>query len=83
MRVRARAANTFRMAPRKQLQVHVLCPNCEASGKARVTQIDVPGMPDPAFRVDAYPPGFSEVKPSALLHETVVKCDCAQEFHLL
>ena len=71
------------MAARKQLQVHVLCPNCGASGEARVTQIDVPGGPDPAFRVDAYPPGFSEVKPSALLHETVVRCDCGQEFQLL
>jgi hypothetical protein len=71
------------MAERKQLEVHVLCPNCGASGEARVTQIDVPGMPDPAFRVDAYPPGFTEVKPSALLHETVVKCDCGQELHLL
>jgi hypothetical protein len=71
------------MVARKQLEVHVLCPNCDASGKARVTQIDVPGGPDPAFRVDAYPAGFSEAKPSALLHETGIKCDCGHEFHLL
>jgi len=51
------------MAAQKQLEVHVLCPSCGASGEARVTQIDVPGMPDPAFRVDAYPP--SEPGPRA------------------
>jgi hypothetical protein len=44
---------------------------------------DIPRLHDPAFRVDDYPEGFSEAKRSVNRKETLVRCDCGQEFYLL
>jgi hypothetical protein len=71
------------MAARNRFELDILCPNCGASGQALVSENHDPEMPDPAFRVEAYPQGFSEEKASALRQETLVKCKCGQVFYLL
>ena len=71
------------MAARNRFELDILCPNCGASGEARASENDDPDMPDPAFRVDEYPDGFSEEKRSACRHETMVRCRCGQVFYLL
>jgi hypothetical protein len=71
------------MAARKRFELDILCPNCGATGNARVSRNDGPDPADAAFRVDEYPPGFSEEKRSASRHETVVECRCGQVFYLL
>ena len=59
-------------------RLDVLCPNCCATGELR--EIDNAAS---AFRVYAYPEGFSEVRSSADYRETAVRCNCGQEFYLL
>lgn len=71
------------MPARKCFELHILCPSCGATGEARVSESDDPGTPAPAFRVDEYPPGFSEKNRSAARPETLVACRCGQVFYLL
>ena len=71
------------MAARNRFALDILCPNCGADGEARGSEHAGSDMPDPAFRVDEYPPGFSEEKQSATRHETMVQCRCGQVFPLL
>jgi hypothetical protein len=71
------------MAGRKYFELDILCPNCGASGDARVSENNDAGMSDPGFRVDEFPRGFSGKKPSADRHEILVQCECGQEFYLL
>jgi hypothetical protein len=71
------------MAARNRSELDILCPNCGASGEALVSENNDPDVPDPAFRVEAYPQGFSEQKPAASRQETMVRCKCGQEFYLL
>jgi hypothetical protein len=66
-----------------RFELDILCPNCGANGDARVCENDAPDMPAPAFRVEVYPLGFSEEKPSTTRHETMVRCQCGQMFYLL
>jgi hypothetical protein len=71
------------MAERNRFELDVLCPNCGARGQALVSENNNPDMPDPGFRVEAYPHGFSEEKPSTHRHDTMVQCKCGQVFYLL
>lgn len=71
------------MPAQNRFELDILCPNCGATGDARVSGNDGPEMPDPAFRVGEYPPGFSEEKRSAIHHETLAACSCGQMFYLL
>jgi hypothetical protein len=71
------------MTARNRFELVILCPNCGATGGARVSENDGPGTADTAFRVDEYPPGFSEEKRAASRDETLVVCRCGQVFHLL
>jgi hypothetical protein len=71
------------MAGRRQFELDILCPNCGADGDARASENDGPDMPDPGFRVDEYPHGFSEEKSSPHRHETRVRCKCGQVFFIL
>jgi hypothetical protein len=71
------------MPARKRFELDILCPNCGAAGEAHASGNDGPDTPDPAFRVDEYPPGFSEEKRSASRRETLVACRCGQTFYLL
>ena len=66
------------MAYAKRLNLDILCPNCGATGDAQVSDES-----QPAFHVDIYPEGFSEISSSVLRQETKVRCDCDQEFYLL
>jgi hypothetical protein len=68
---------------RSRFELDILCPNCGANGDARVSENDAPDISAPAFRVEAYPPGFFEERPSATRHETMVRCRCGQVFYLL
>jgi hypothetical protein len=71
------------MTARKRLELDILCPSCGATGEARVSENDGPDEPDTAFRVDEYPPGFSEERRAVSLHETIAACRCGQVFYLL
>jgi len=71
------------MATRNRFELDLLCPNCGATGNARVSENDGRETADTAFRVDEYPPGFSEEKRAASRHETLVACRCGQVFYLL
>jgi hypothetical protein len=71
------------MAARNRFVLEIVCPKCDASGEARVSEHHDPDIPDPAFRVDDYPEGFSEEKRSACCQETLVQCRCGQAFYLL
>jgi hypothetical protein len=71
------------MAARNRFELDILCPNCGASGEALVSENSDSDTSDPAFRVEAYPQGFFEHKPSASRHETMVRCKCGQVFYLL
>jgi hypothetical protein len=66
------------MAARDWFELEILCPNCGARGDARVSDND-----DTGFRIDKYPEGFSEISPSVSRQETMVRCECGQEFCLL
>lgn len=70
------------MAVRNRFELDILCPNCGAHGDACVFE-NAPDMSAPVFRVEAYPLGFFEEKPSATRHETMVRCQCGQVFYLL
>jgi hypothetical protein len=70
------------MATRNRFELAILCPNCGAAGNARASQYDGPDTTE-EFRVDEYPPGFSEEKPAASRQETLVACRCGQVFYLL
>jgi hypothetical protein len=69
--------------PRTQFELDIVCPSCDRAGKARASDDDIPNHQDPAFRVESYPEGFSEAKRSVYLTETLVRCECGQEFYLL
>jgi hypothetical protein len=71
------------MAERERFVRDILCPNCGATGDAQVSGNDDPRMPDLAFRVEAYPPGFAEEKRASSRGHTLVRCDCGQTFYLL
>lgn len=71
------------MATRNRFELDILCPSCGATGNARVSENDGLDPADAAFRVDEYPPGFSEEKRSASRHGTLVACRCGQVFYLL
>ena len=71
------------MTTRNRFKLDLLCPNCGATGNARVSENDGADAADTAFRVDEYPPGFSEVRHAASRYETVVACNCGQVFSLL
>ena len=71
------------MAERKRFALDILCPNCGASADAQVSGNDDPNMPEPAFRVEAYPPGFAEAQRANTREHTLVRCDCGQTFYLL
>jgi hypothetical protein len=66
------------MAGRNLFELDIECPNCGANGKARASDNEAP-----RFRVDQYPEGFSEIRPSVYHQETKVHCKCGQEFYLL
>jgi hypothetical protein len=70
------------MAERNRFELDILCPNCGAHGEALVSENGDPDMPRPGFRVDRYPHGFSEEKPSVRRHDTTVQCKCGQVFCL-
>ena len=70
------------MATRNGFELDILCPSCGATGNARVSESDGPDTVDATFRVDAYPPGFSEEKRSTSRFETLVTCRCGQVFYL-
>ncbi len=61
---------------RDRFELDIVCPNCGASGGARVFE-------GREFRVEAYPHGFSEKQRSIHRHETKVRCECDQEFYLI
>jgi len=71
------------MLPRKRFELDVLCPSCDATGDALVSENEDSDPQGAAFRVEAYPPGFSEERRSASRHETIVACRCGQVFCLL
>ena len=71
------------MPARNRFELDILCPSCGAAGEARASENDGPDTPDPAFRVDEYPSGFSEEKRSASRQQTLVACRCGQMFYLL
>lgn len=70
------------MTRRKRFEIDILCPSCGASGEARVSENDGPDTVDAAFKVEHYPPGFFEEKPSTSRLETLVACRCSQVFYL-
>jgi hypothetical protein len=70
------------MTARKRFELDILCPSCGATGHARVSENDGPETADAVFRVDEYPPGFSEEKRSTSRLETLVVCRCGQVFYL-
>jgi hypothetical protein len=70
------------MATRSRFELDILCPNCGAAGNARASG-DGPDATDRTFRVDEYPPGFSEAKQATSRAETLVTCRCGQVFYLL
>ena len=59
-----------------RFELDILCPNCGAHGGARISE-------DREFRVETYPPGFSEEQRSFRRQETRVRCECGQVFYLL
>ena len=59
-----------------QSELEILCPNCGATGTARVSE-------NPEFRVKKYPDDFREERWSASRLETEVRCKCGQVFFLL
>jgi hypothetical protein len=76
------------MPARKRFELDILCPSCGATGDALVSDALVSENDDTdpqgaAFRVEAYPPGFSEERRSTSRHETIVACGCGQVFYLL
>ena len=71
------------MPTRKQFELDILCPSCGAAGNARVSENDGADTANVAFRVEGYPAGFSEERPSASRHETLIACSCGQVFYLL
>jgi hypothetical protein len=71
------------MPARKRFELDILCPSCGATGEALVSENDDTDPQGAAFRVEAYPPGFSEEMRSASRHETIVACRCGQVFFLL
>lgn len=71
------------MPERKLFDLDILCPSCGAAGDALVSENEDPDAQGAAFRVEAYPPGFSEEIRSASRHETMVACRCGQLFYLL
>jgi len=71
------------MTTRKRFELDILCPNCGAAGNAHASENDGPDSADAAFRVEAYPPGFSEERASASRHGTLIACNCGQVFYLL
>jgi hypothetical protein len=71
------------MTRRKRFELDLLCPNCGAAGNAHASEKDEPDTAGVAFRVEVYPPGFSEEKASASRHETLIACRCGQVFYLL
>jgi hypothetical protein len=71
------------MPARKRFELDILCPSCGATGDALVSEDDGTDPQGAAFRVEAYPPGFSEERRSTSRHETIVACGCGQVFYLL
>jgi len=71
------------MTTRKRFELDILCPNCGATGNARVSENEGADTAEIAFRVEGYPPGFCEERPSASRHETLIACSCGQVFYLL
>jgi hypothetical protein len=71
------------MPARKRFELDILCPSCGANGDALVSESEDSDPQSAAFRVEAYPPGFSEERGSASRHETIVACRCGQLFCLL
>ncbi len=71
------------MSVRKRFRLNILCPGCGASGDALVSENDDGGPQDAAFKVEEYPPGFSEGKRAACRQETIVACHCGQAFYML
>ena len=72
------------MTVRNQFELDILCPRCGAEGEALASEKPVDQTtPNPDFRVEEYPKGFSEASRSAIRYETKVKCACGQVFCLL
>jgi hypothetical protein len=71
------------MPARKRFELDILCPSCGATGDALVSENECTDPQGAAFRVEAYPPGFSEERRSASRQETLVACRCGQVFCLL
>ncbi len=71
------------MRARKRFELSILCPSCGASGDALASENDDFYPQDAAFRVEAYPAGFSEERHSASRRESIVACRCGPVFYLL
>ena len=70
------------MAARDRFTRQITCPKCGVIGTAEVSEDDHPYMRSPGFSVDDLPPGFKVEKESNWRHETYIKCDCGEVFHL-